>query len=499
MGSLWRDLMAGPPPASPRTGGLGALLSGFIDPVMAGGGPTTRVSIEQGLRITTAYACIRLMSGLGGSLPPKVIQRDDKRRRELRQPEFAHIWGRPNPVMTRSVYWESTIAGAATYGNAFTWKSREDGSAYDETRPWRGTTELWPVHPKRVRVGQASDARKVYTLDDDRDHPLGAPDLAHVPLMSLDGVVGLSPIQQNAAALGLAVAAERFGNQFFSRGQQVSGILTSTMELEQKEADELAERWMQRHSGSSTSLRPAVLGKGTTWTPIAIPPDQAQFLETRGYQREEIVQIYGVPPHMIGLVSKSTSWGTGIEQQFIGFVVTVMIPLLVRFEQMVSDELLPPELEMKFSVQALLRGDMNARANFYRTLRMIGAMSADTILELEDLPPRGIADDYLSPKNMDRLVAGAAAAPGREGDDVAVARGFAPIAEARCPEPGCGALLGKDVVQASLWCKRCRAERTFGPYLAEAALAAAGDEELPRDGQDLKEALALAIAERMIA
>lgn len=400
MASILRDIFAGPPPVAPRRWGSATSDMLGIAPSYATADQLAS-DPSRGLAITTAWACVRLIAGVSSSLPNRILKRGDRQRVEQRQPEFAHLWNRPNPVMTRQVFWESLVTGALTYGNGYAWKGRNE--PVHESEPWRGVTELYPLSPARVQTGVTSDWRKMHVIDRDTEDPHATDEVGHVPLMSLDGVIGLSPIKQNAAALGLAQAMERFGATFFSRGQQVSGILTSDQVIDQDAADQIADRWMERHSGTSTSLRPAVLGRGAEWKPIAIPPDEAQFIQSRGYQREEMVQIYGVPPHMIGLVEKSTSWGAGVEWQYIGFVVTCLVPLLNRFEQWVSTELLPPELDFRFALQGLLRGDSAGRAELYSKLRLMGVMSADTILELEDLAPRGIQDDYLSPSNMERL------------------------------------------------------------------------------------------------
>lgn len=515
MASVLSELMFGPPTSRAR--GMQSVLSGFLGGLDDGYGA---VSSERALQVTTAYACVRLLAGLGSSLPPKVLQRGDRSRKEVRRPEFQHLWGRPNPSMSRPAFWAAQILALQGYGNAYLWKGRL--GATSPAAPWLGVQQLWPLPPDTVSGGRASDSSKVFVIDRQLDTPYSTDEIGHTSLMSLDGFYGLSPVKQNAHALGLAIATERSGQQLFSRGQQLSGILTTDQVLDPAQADEIRDRWVAQHAGPSNAQRPAVLGRGATYQAIAIPPEDAQFLQTRLFQREETLSIWGIPPHMLGYVSKSTSWGTGMEQQFIGFVVTVIVPMMVLFESMAAEELLPPELELRFSLQALMRGDMSARSNFYRTLRMMGAMSADTILELEDLPPRGIPDDFLTPTNMARLVVPpGSATPASSDDEVAYARAqqaarggasfksgvtggggpeFTMLAEARCPE--CHALLGRNVVGASLYCKRCKAEQQFGPYLTSAALMASTREDaegaLPRDGHDLVEVLAGVIAERMV-
>jgi len=461
------------------------------------------VDVAAGLRITTAWACCRLISQLGGTLPLKVLRREDRSRKAVEDPAQRFLWGRPNPAMSQPTFWTQQMLSVVTYGNPSAWKGRDEGTAIDPEKPWEGIKELWPLHPKDVRIARAGNWDKVFLLAGERDAE-GRPivrttsEIAHVPYLSEDGYTGMSPLQQNAATLAIAAGAQRSSRNLLDRGLQSPGILTTEQELDQVEADKIADSWMERHTGQVTAGRPVVLGKGTKFEALTLSPADAQLLQLDAFTREQIPTIYGVPPHMIGLVSKSTSWGTGIEQQFIGFVATVLVPLLVGFEQTYAEECLPGDLELKFSVQALLRGDMKARAEFYRTLRMIGAMSADTILELEDLPPRGIPDDYLTPTNMQRLpVTGSA--PAVEQDTVASARGggLPVLAEARC---GCGALLGKNIAgTADLWCVKCKLEQRFGALApaAQMASAAAGG-SVPRDEADLFEQVGAILAERML-
>lgn len=458
MGSILGDLRAGPPPVQRRDGLRDSMLSMVLDPA---GNYATAPSLDhdpsEGLGVTTAWACINLIVEVASSLPNKIVKRGDRSREEQRQPEFAHVWGRPNKAMTSQAYWEAKLTGALVYGNAFSWKSRR---TEPQPETWRGIDAIYPMHPARVKFGLTPQWDKVFVLDEDKENPRTTVEIGHVPVFSLDGVTGMSPIRRNARALALAQAQERFGSTFFSRGQQVSGILSSDQVIDQDQADEVLARWMERHAGGNNAQRPVVMGRGMDWKPIALPPNEAQFIEARGYQREDIIQIYRVPPHMIGLVEKSTSWGAGVEWQYIGFVVTNLLPLLLHFEEWVNGELLPPELNFKFNANALLRGDMAGRVEFYRALRQMGVLSADGILELEDLPPRGIEDDYVSPTNMERLVI-----------------------------PGTGSMKSRVIQPASP--PQGRPVGTFGALGGALPLA-----EDARDGQDLADAIMQFLADR---
>ena len=231
-----------------------------------------------------------------------------------------------------------------------------------------------------------------------------------------------------------------------------------------------------------------LLGKGAKWIQTTIAPADAQYLEGRAFQREEIVGLYapGLPHHLLGWKSNASNFGTGIEAQGIHLVQFVLMDRLLAFEGMINDTLLPEELAFKFNVDGLLRGDSKQRTERMTRMRQWGVLSADDWLEFEDQAPRGIPDDYLSPKNVERLDAdsgaalGAAAGPPPPGPPQAPpappqqpqppVQGRRPrtctatLTEARCTNPDCtstqgarrGALMATNVGTATLKCPHCK-------------------------------------------
>lgn len=498
-----RDFVAGPPPGAGSRGGIGSGVSMLLNPGSFGAVGAGAVSIEQGRRLATAWACVRLISQLCGTLPTKVVKRGDKSRAEVRNDHTRVFWHRPNPAMTGPTYWTQQFMSSLTYGNPSAWKGRE---RLNSSRPWDGIEELWPFHPKDVQPLRGPNSEKLFIVRGDVDERgeqivRTSDEIAHTPYLSQDGYTGLSPIAENAAALGIGLRAQAQEGSQIAEGLRTPGVLTSDAVIEQADAQLIVERWMENKTGQNQ--RPIVLGKGAKFEPITITPQDAQLLEVLGYFAQDIpLQIYGVPPHMVSIVSKSTSWGSGIEQMFIGFLVTVALPFLIPFEKLYSAECLDPDLELKFTVANLLRGDMNARANFYRTLRMMGVLSADTILELEDLAPRGIEDDFLSPQNMLRLLT-SGGAPAAPATDDAVSFAQAPLlAEARCPS-GCGTLLTRDLQgTTTAWCRKCKAEQvvTSLPAVAMTPVGRMVTEhagQVPRDEQDIASQVAEILAERL--
>lgn len=208
--------------------------------------------------------------------------------------------------------------------------------------------------------------------------------------------MGMSPVQKAAAAIGLGLAAERYGLRYFRDSANPSGILSTDGEITPQQQKQAAKAWITSHQGRRL---PAVLGNGLKWQSVTLTPNESQFLETRGFQRSEIAMWFRIPPHMIGDTEKSTSWGTGIEQQTLGFVKYTLMPWLICIEQAIS-VLLPRGQFAKFNIDDLLRGDVESRWKSYNLGRNAGVYSVNEIRDREDLPPIGPEGDIrLQPSN----------------------------------------------------------------------------------------------------
>ena len=234
-----------------------------------------------------------------------------------------------------------------------------------------------------------------------------APDeVMHIPGLGFDGLVGYSPIAMAKNAIGLAIAAEEYGSKFYANGAAPSGVLEHPGTL--KDPSKVRDSWTQTFGGSANSHKVAVLEEGMKYTPISISPNEAQFLETRKFQIDEIARIFRVPPHMVGDLEKSSF--SNIEQQSLEFVKYTLDPWVSRWEQNMARSLLTAEEKknyfIKFNVDGLLRGDYQSRMNGYATARQNGWMSANDIRELENLdriPAELGGDLYLINGNMTKL------------------------------------------------------------------------------------------------
>ena len=228
-------------------------------------------------------------------------------------------------------------------------------------------------------------------------------DVLHIPGLGFDGLVGYSPIAMAKNAIGLSMATEEFGSKFFANGAAPSGVLEHPSTI--KDPQRVREAWQSQFGGSSNSGKIAVLEEGMKYTPISIAPEQAQFLETRKFQINEIARIFRVPPHMLADLEKSSF--SNIEQQSLEFVKYTLDPWVVRWEQSIQRTLFTSEEKrlyfVKFNVEGLLRGDYASRMSGYATARQNGWMSANDIRELENMdriPPEEGGDLYLINGNM---------------------------------------------------------------------------------------------------
>ena len=227
--------------------------------------------------------------------------------------------------------------------------------------------------------------------------------MLHIPGLGFDGLVGYSPIAMAKNAIGMAIACEEYGAKFFANGAAPGGVLEHPGTI--KDPQRVRESWQSTFGGSGNANKIAVLEEGMKYTPIGISPEQAQFLETRKFQINEIARIFRVPPHMVGDLEKSSF--SNIEQQSLEFVKYTLDPWVIRWEQSIQRSLLSPDEKavyfVKFNLEGLLRGDYQSRMNGYAIGRQNGWMSANDIRELENLdriPEEDGGDLYLINGNM---------------------------------------------------------------------------------------------------
>lgn len=335
------------------------------------------VNATTALRLPTLIRCIELIASVIASLPLKTYTGEGDSRVEVKRPSESYVWDRPNPEMTRQTFWEIIIASILANGNGYINTPRTNAGAI---------AELWPVRPDRVHIDRTKSGEKIYRID---DVTRTAQDIVHIPGFGTDGVYGLSKVGQMRQSLGINIAAEKFAARMFGGGGIVSGIIRTKSPQSLETAEAIKARWRQKHSGATNAWDVMVMDSDSEWINTMVPPEDAQFLETRKFQDIQIASMFGVPPHLVGIVDVSTSWGTGIEQQNIQFVNYTLRPLVTRLEQSGTAWLLPPAARyMRFVLDGLLRGDTAARTAYYHMGRLDGWLTPNNILRLEDMPPR---------------------------------------------------------------------------------------------------------------
>ena len=381
------------------------------------------VNERSAMQMTAVYACVRILSESIAGLPVHLYQYVDSgsKQKALEHPLYRLLHDEPNPEMTSFVFRETLMTHLLLWGNAYAQIIRNGKGQ---------VVALYPLMPNRMSVDRDDKGHLFYQYQmQDSDAPtaksgtviLKPTDVLHVPGLGFDGLVGYSPIAMAKNAIGLSIATEEYGAKFFANGATPSGILEYPGTVKNPEA--IRESWNAGFGGSSNAHKVAVLEEGMKYTPIAISPNEAQFLETRKFQIDEIARIFRVPPHMVGDLEKSSF--SNIEQQSLEFVKYTLEPWIVRWEQSLNRALLTETEKaayfVKFNVDGLLRGDYQSRMNGYATARQNGWMSANDIRELEnlDLIPDELGGNlYLINGNMTKLqdagIFAASSAAGKE-------------------------------------------------------------------------------------
>ena len=355
-----------------------------------------RVNEKTALQMTAVYSCVRILSETLASLPLHVYETTEVgSKKATNHALYNLLHNEPNNEMTSFIFRETLMTHLLLWGNAYAQIIRNGKG---------DVLGLYPLMPDKMNVDR-DDSNTIfyeYLTSDGTRVKLTTQDVLHIPGLGFDGLVGYSPIAMAKNAIGMSMAAEEYGAKFFSNGATPSGILEHPGTV--KNAEAMRESWTRGFSGSN-SHKVAILEEGMKYTPISISPNEAQFLETRKFQINEIARIFRVPPHMVGDLEKSSF--SNIEQQSLEFVKYTLDPWVIRFEQAFNRRLLKeqekPQFYVKFNVDGLLRGDYQSRMNGYAVGRQNGWMSANDIRALENLdriPVEEGGDLYLINGNM---------------------------------------------------------------------------------------------------
>lgn len=348
------------------------------------------VNERTAMQTTAVYACVRILAEAVASLPLHVYEYQDDGGKKLvhDHPLYYLLHDEPNPEMTSFVFRETLMSHLLIWGNAYAQIIR-DGAGR--------VLGLYPLLPDRMEV-QRDDRGNIYyvysrnsdenpTFKEYGNIKLKAEDVLHIPGLGFDGLIGYSPIAMAKNAVGMTLACEEYGASFFANGANPGGVLEHPGVL--KDPSKVRESWNSVYRGVNNAHKIAVLEEGMKYQQIGIPPEEAQFLETRKFQINEIARLYRIPPHMVGDLDKSSF--SNIEQQSLEFVKYTLDPWVIRWEQSLQRSLLLPgekgKYFIKLNVDGLLRGDYQSRMNGYAVGRQNGWFSANDIREMENMNP----------------------------------------------------------------------------------------------------------------
>lgn len=379
-----------------------------------------KVTETSAMRVSAVYACVRILAESIAALPLHVYKYKEGggKERDVNHPLYFLLHDAPNNDMTSFIFREVLMTHLLLHGNCYAYIQRENSGR---------VARLYPLMPENMKIERDDNNEVVYKYTPTAREgqfqksaaiTLRRHEVLHIPALGFDGIQGFSPIAMARNAIGVAIATEEFGAKFFENGARPSGILKHAGVI--KDPSKLRDSWNAAYGGTGNTGKVAVLEEGVTYESISIPPNDAQFLDTRKFQLSEIARIFRVPPHMLADLEKATF--SNIEQQSLEFIKFSLNPWIIRWEQGLNKSLMTGNERrkyfVKFNVDGLMRGDYQSRMQGYAIGRQNGWLSANDIREMEDLNSISEADGgnyYLVNGNFTKLKdAGAAYEKGGE-------------------------------------------------------------------------------------
>jgi len=399
------------PAARPRASGdsvlIDNLVDGRVEEFLRGGAATASgavVTPDATLGVATAYRCVTLICGAVSSMPVDIKRRVGRQRLDADDhPLWRVLRKRPNPWQTPQQFVRYMQACVLL---------RHGGFALI-VRSGKRIVSLIPLAPDRVTVRQLPDLTLAfdYTAPNGSRRTIAQRDMLYLCGLSLDGIRSLSVLTYARETIGEGLATAGHARNLFRNGTAIGGVLSSTGKLTAPQVDDLRTE-LEAFRGAANTGKNLILQGGMTYERLGLTLQDAQFIQNREFTQLEIAMFFGVPPHMVGLTQKTTSWGSGIEQQSQGFVTYTLQDWLTMWAETISRDLIgddEPHLYARHNTKALVRGDIKTRYQTYAVGRQWGWLSANDVLEKEDENPIEGGDTYLSPANMQDAVAAAAA------------------------------------------------------------------------------------------
>lgn len=355
------------------------------------------VTEEKALSIDAVYACVNLYARTIASLPLILYEKGENGKvRALDHHLYKLLHNEPNPNMTSHTFRKMLEASLKLWGNAYAWI---------EFDKYYQVKALWPLPPGNVFPQRSTRTGELFydaVLFDGSARRFRAYEMVHIPGLGFDGISGRSPIRQFAETMGLNIAVKRYGNKFFTNGARPSGVLEHPGTLSEQAQNRMIKKFEQNYSGVENSGRTLLLEEGMKYHQIGVPPEEAQFLESRKYGVNEIARIFGVPPHMIADLEHATF--SNIESQDINFAKHSIVPECVNWEQELMRKLLNDRererYEIEFNMEGLVRGDLQSRYQAYAIGIQWGFLAPNDIRAKENMGRLDSGDNTYTPLNM---------------------------------------------------------------------------------------------------
>ena len=350
-----------------------------------------RVTVEQGLHVAAVFRGVQIISSAIGGMPFKVYRHKDAS--EVESDTVLNPASEQEEWSTSMERWQMVTAHMVLWGEAFLLKIRNASGRI---------LALEPIHPMRVALELTEIPGRLTVkkfIVDGKFH-LTTYEIMHLKTFSVDGLHGLGPVAQAREVAALALTAEEAAARLYSTGMMQSGVVQYERQLSRAQANTAKEHWRRTMAGVTHAHEVAILDNGARFSPLSMPPADAQFLEARKFQVTEIARMLGLPAWMLNDQEKSTSWGTGMEQMFTSFVMLTLKPYSQVIEQRVTKECLPRTQYAEFKFEGILRGDSSTRAAFYASAIQSGWMVPNEVRAMENMQPVYWGDEPYLPFNQ---------------------------------------------------------------------------------------------------
>jgi HK97 family phage portal protein len=358
------------------------------------------VTENNAMKVAAAYRCVNIISGVVSWLPMDLIRRESE---TVRNPAVTHplrkvLTVRPNAWQTPKEFKQLMQAHVMLRGNAVALKVKALGQVVG----------LIPIHPDRVLIEQENNLLMKYTITaaDGSQRVYRSADVLHLRGLSLNGYAGLSVLSHMRESLAIALDGETAASTLMKNGSFIDTVIRHPEKMSKEAYERLKESWEKRKTGVDNTGKTAILEEGADLVKTSMSANDLQFIQSRDFQRYDIAMFFGVPPHMIGATEKTTSWGSGIEQQNIGFVTYTLNDWLVMWQEALKRDTINENewesLDVRFFPQALLKGDTKAQWDAFTRGRQWGVYSPNDIRALLDMNPRTDpeGDEYAAPPNQ---------------------------------------------------------------------------------------------------